>query len=113
LDIDVRSQRLLAYLGYRITAAVGDNAARIAAVVGVSEAELYQAADLLFALGYAGCEPMEGSIKRWDVTDTGLQYLGRLSEKPARPARKDALAWILRRCRAVVMRAYPASLLVN
>jgi hypothetical protein len=103
LDIDVRSQRLLAYLGYRIPAAVGDNAGRIATALRMSETELYQAADLLFALGYAESEPMRGAIGRWGVTDAGLKYLSRQSEKPAR---KAALAWVLRRCRAVVMQAY-------
>ena len=75
MDIDAKAAKLLAYLGRRITAVVGDNAPVIAGAIGLTVAELEAAAKALAAQGLATETAMTGSLRRWAVTDAGLALL--------------------------------------
>ena len=75
MEIDGRALRLLGYLARRVTMTVGDNAPRVAEALRMSEPELRQAADLLFALGLATDAALGAAARRWAVSDAGLAYL--------------------------------------
>jgi hypothetical protein len=85
MDVDGKTARLLAYLGGRITAFVGNNAHRIAAAIGLTEPELEAAAQSLVACGLATETPMEGFIRRWAITDAGFAVLNAKREESPRP----------------------------
>jgi hypothetical protein len=85
MDVDANAARLLAYLGRRITAVVGDNAPRIAEALGLTVPELEMAAQILINRGLATETPIEGSIRRWAVTDAGIAVLNAKSEGNQRP----------------------------
>ena len=75
MSLDVKALKLLRYLGWRITAVVGENATGIARAQGLTVAELESAAKTLVAQGLATETPMEGSMRRWGVTEEGLTLL--------------------------------------
>ncbi len=75
ISLDVKALKLLGYLGWRITAVVGDNAPGIARALGLTVVELEEAARTLVAQGLATETPMEGSMRRWGVTEEGLTLL--------------------------------------
>jgi hypothetical protein len=72
MDVNDKAATLLAYLGRRITAVVGNNAPAIAGALGLTVPELESAMKTLVARGLATETPMEGSIRRWGVTEEGL-----------------------------------------
>jgi hypothetical protein len=85
MDADAAAERLLVYLGGRITAVVGNNAPRIAAAIGLTVPELEAAAQSLVSRGLATETPVEGSIRRWAVTDAGIALLNAEGEGNLRP----------------------------
>jgi DNA-binding MarR family transcriptional regulator len=91
--LDSGALRLLEYVAWRVTVAVGNNRERIAGSLGLSPEEFDRAAAELLEVGLVTQEPLRDDISRLAVTDAGLAALEQHRSRGSAPGRPWWKLW--------------------